>query len=54
MKKKWDADWNRLKLEAKIDRLRDRLNYVFEKSDQEARSASQSADTALYVANYCK
>lgn len=54
MKKKWDADWDRLKLETKIDRLRDRLNYVFEKSDQDARSANQSASAALYVANYCK
>jgi hypothetical protein len=52
--KKWDHSWSKLSLEKKIDRLRDRLNYVEDKSEAETRSASQSASAALYVANYCK
>lgn len=53
-KKKWDANWDKLNLETKIDRLRDRLNDVFEITEEKVRRAGQSADAALYVANYCR
>ena len=48
---RWDANWGRLRLETKIDKLRERLNFCYDNSCQKASSASADASTALYVAN---
>ena len=49
--KKWDANWDRLRLETKIDKLRERLNFCYGDSCEKASMASADASTALYVAN---
>jgi hypothetical protein len=51
MPKRWDANWDRLKLETKINRLKDRIDWLQGKSEQDSRSAHSAASTALYVAN---
>jgi hypothetical protein len=48
---KWDANWGRLTLETKLNKLRDRLNFCYEDSLNKATQVSVNASTALYVAN---
>jgi hypothetical protein len=49
--RKWDANWDRLRLETKVDKLRIRIKKISEDFEDEVSSAYSKADCALYVAN---
>ena len=48
---KWDSNWDRLRIETKVEKLRDEINRFEHKHETEISSARGAADTALYVAN---
>jgi len=50
-RKKWDANWKRLTLETKVERLKEELMRCYKDSMDSAVSARASASAALYVAN---
>jgi len=49
--RRWDADWDRLRLETKVERLRKFMNDCYRETKDGISSANASSATALYVAN---
>ena len=49
--KKWDSNWDRLKLETKMNKIRNKINELEIENRMGINMASNSASTALYVAN---
>ena len=49
--RKWDANWDRLRLETKIDKLRQKLLDLEIETEREGARAYSAARAALYVAN---
>lgn len=50
-KRRYDANWNRLKIETKVKRLKQRVEELEKLIEETKRSGSVYASTALYVAN---
>ena len=48
---RWDANWERLRLETKVDRLRQFVNRAYIETKDGIQGANSSASAALYVAN---
>jgi hypothetical protein len=49
--KRWDANWDRLRIETKVEKLREFMNRTYKETKDGISSANASASTALYVAN---